>query len=207
MLARTFECPSCGAPLTQRTPGAKVIGCTYCGQTSMINAESLLAVGEKQLLIDYGSAFAVGKSGQFDGRDFMVMGRMRMDYSDGFWDEWYIQFMDDGSEAWIQEDDGSFVMFKEDDELSHSASLEMTPVGQSITLGNNVEMFVTSKEKATVNGGEGELPFLIKKGDPADFIEGIAVGRQEIISAEILPGETHVFIGYPFLLRDISLSN
>ncbi|MEO0583701.1 MAG: DUF4178 domain-containing protein [Bacteroidota bacterium] len=191
--------------MSQKTPGAKVLGCTYCGQTSMINADSLQAVGDKHLLIDYGSALSIGQSGTFEGRDFLLLGRLRIDYKDGFWDEWFVQFLDDGEEAWIQEDDGSFMLFREMDNGSESPDFESIQVGQTVSLSTGHQLFVTSKARAQVNGGEGELPFIVKRGDPADFIEGIAVGRGEVISIEVLPGETHAFIGYPFKLHELSL--
>lgn len=193
--------------MIQKTPGAKVLGCTYCGQTSMINADSLQAVGEQHLLIDYGSALSIGQSGQFEERDFLILGRLRINYKDGFWDEWFIQFMDDGEEAWIQEDDGSFMLFREMDSGVQIPDFATIPVGQTISLSTGHQLFVTSKSRAQVDGGEGELPFIVKRGDPADFIEGIAVGKREVISIEVLPGETHAFIGYPFKLQELSLQS
>jgi len=199
MLSQEFECPSCGAPIVKRTPGARSLCCTYCGQTSHLNASSLAAAGEKQMLIDYGSLLSVGTNGTFEGRDFIVLGRIRIDYEDGFWDEWYINYLDNGEEAWIQEDDGSFTIFARVSELTYDLNLNSVVVGTHMQVANFPDpMFVTSKSTATVNGGEGELPFKIIPGDPADFIDGIMNGK--VISIEVLPNDNAVFVGSPFEL-------
>ena len=179
--------------------------CNYCGQTSLINAETLEALGEKQLLIDYGSAFQIGKSGKFGKRDFLVLGRLRYEYEDGFWDEWYIQFLDDGATGWVQEDDGSFVMFEKEIPLDNPISLTRVNVGNSYDYGgewNNV--FITAKNKARIQGGEGELPFRVIPGEQADFIDGIWNGK--VLSIEIIPEGQFMFVGTPFHLKEIELA-
>ncbi|MEL7339637.1 MAG: DUF4178 domain-containing protein, partial [Bacteroidota bacterium] len=186
MFQREFECPSCGAPIQQRTPGARTLVCSYCNQTSHLNADSLQAVGEKHLLVDYGSVFGIGQSGRYFGREFLILGRLRIDYKDGFWDEWYIQFLDDGESAWIQEDDGSFTLFQQEKTLTQAPALDRIQVGNWNTLNESWEpIFITSKSRAKVNGGEGELPFRIVPGEPADFVDGIWEGK--IVSVELLP--------------------
>ena len=205
MFQREFECPSCGAPIEQKTPGARTLVCGYCHQTSHVNADSLQAVGEKHLLVDYGSVFAIGQSGRYFGREFLVLGRIRIDYEDGFWDEWYIQFLDDGEGAWIQEDDGSFVLFHQEKELENRISLDSVAVGGWSDLNSAWEsIFITSKSEAKVNGGEGELPFRIVPGEPADFVDGIWEGK--LVSVEILPSESVLFVGQTFELQEVELN-
>ncbi|MEM7658948.1 MAG: DUF4178 domain-containing protein [Bacteroidota bacterium] len=205
MFSREFECPSCGSPIKQSSPGARSLICSYCGQTSHLNADSLQAAGEKHLLIDYGSVLEIGKFGRFRDREFMILGRLRIDYEDGFWDEWYIQYLDDGGQAWIQEDDGSFTVFEEKKQLQRRLDLSQMSVGQVDNfLGEWEPVFLTSKSKAQVNGGEGELPFRIVPGEPADFVEGIANG--EIVSVEVLPDETVLFVGEQVELEELGLT-
>lgn len=205
MFSQTFECPSCGAPVQQSFPGSKTLVCGHCGQTSHLNADSLQAVGDQHLLIDYGSVFAIGKTGQHFGREFLVLGRIRIDYEDGFWDEWYIQYLDNGEAGWIQEDDGGFVVFEQAKELNHRINLDTIKVGAFTDFGGQWEpVFVTSKSKAQVNGGEGELPFRIIPGQQADFVEGIANG--EVISIELLAEDNILFIGKPLKLQEVELS-
>ncbi|TAE54332.1 MAG: DUF4178 domain-containing protein [Bacteroidetes bacterium] len=204
MFKREFTCPSCGAPLTQTVPGARSLVCTFCGQTSHINADSLKAFGEKKLLIDYGSVFDVGKEGRIGEKSFEVLGCLRFDYDDGFWDEWFVRFSD-GEEGWIQEDDGSFVMFMETDEEKGLLPYENAQPGLFVNFSLKwSSVFVTSRSRARVNGGKGELPFRIVPGEKADYAEGIHGG--DIISVEYLPSETRIFIGRPIVLTDKALT-
>lgn len=206
MFEREFECPSCGAPVKQTTPGAKSLICGHCGQTSHINADSIQAAGEQHFLIDYGSVLSIGNYGKFHNRDFIILGRIRIDYDDGFWDEWYIQFLDDGSEGWIQEDDGSFTVFHKRRTLSDRRDLSHVPVGEfSDLLGNGQQIFVTHKSKAQVNGGEGELPFRIIPGEAADFVDGIWDGN--VVSIEMLPDEHSIYMGEIVELAELGLSS
>jgi hypothetical protein len=204
LFQREFECPSCGGPIPQKTPGARTLVCPYCGQTSHLNADSLEAVGDKHLLIDYGSVFAIGQQLRFGegGDPMLVLGRIRLDYADGFWDEWYTQNLNDGSATWLQEDDGQFVLFQRAEEPLPSLHYDSVSVGATVALSQSYnEVFITSKSKATVNGGEGELPFRIVPGEPADFVEGIHQGQ--VISVELLPDEKALFVGRPFSLDQV----
>lgn len=198
LFQREFECPSCGGPIPQRTPGARTLVCGYCGQTSHLNADSLQQVGDKHQLVDYGSVLAIGQQRRLEAsqQTLMVLGRLRLDYSDGFWDEWYAIDLDDGAGVWIQEDDGQFVVFKAEKEIEQPLAYDEVLVGSWSDLGGNWDqVFITSKDRARVQGGEGELPFRIVPGEPADFVEGIWQGK--IVSVELLPEEKVLFMGQP----------
>ncbi|WNJ15949.1 DUF4178 domain-containing protein [Pontibacter sp. G13] len=204
IVSRSFTCPSCGAPIEHTFPGARSLVCNYCGQTSHLNADDLEAAGDKHLLIDYGSVFEIGQRGAFQEKSFTVLGRIRLAYDGGFWDEWFVQF-DDLKEGWIQEDDGQFVMFQKVKDLQTSLKVHHLKVGQWTTFEDQYEKtFITHTSSATVQGGEGQLPFRIIPGEPADFADGILKGRP--VSVELLPDEQALFVGVPFRLDQISLN-
>ena len=138
--------------------------------------------------------------------------------SSSFWEEYGLtmrmdsgmngiyNFLDDGSEGWIQEDDGSFTIFHHRSPLSENRSFSQVPVGQySDILGNGQPIFVTHKSKAQVNGGEGELPFRIIPGETADFVDGIRDGQ--VISIELLPDEQSVYLGEIVELEELGLKS
>lgn len=203
LFTKSFKCPSCGASIRRENPASRSISCGYCGQTSHINADSIRAVGEKSLLVDYGSFLSVGNRGRYNELGFSILGRLRIEYSDGFWDEWYINF-DNGEAAWIQEDDGSFTLFRAAGELE-SLNYNDARVGTFASFNQQLtHVFITSKSRATVEGGEGELPFRIIPGETADFVEGIKDG--EVISIEVLPDETSIYAGKQVTLEELNLS-
>ena len=203
LFAKEFKCPSCGANIKQQNPASRSISCGYCGQTSHINAESLQAAGEQHLLVDYGSYLSVGNRGRWKEQGFTILGRLRIEYDDGFWDEWYINY-DDGRPAWIQEDDGSFMLFEAAGEIS-GLKYDSIHVGTFTHFNQDLtNVFITSKSRAKVEGGEGELPFRIISGETADFVEGIKEG--EVVSIEVLPDETSIYLGKTISLDDLDLT-
>jgi hypothetical protein len=203
LFVREFECPSCGGTIQRENPASRSISCPYCGQTSHINADSLDAVGAQHLLIDYGSMFSVGMTATVKGHRFRVLGKLRIEYGDGFWDEWYIELLDANKYGWIQEDDGGFVLFVGGDEVS-ALNYDGIKVGTSVALSDKYpNVFITSKSRAKVEGGEGELPFAIIPGDTADFIEGISEGK--VVSVEILGDENNLFVGAPFKIDEVQV--
>ncbi len=204
MFSQEFVCPSCGAPVKQQNPGSKTLCCLHCGQTSFLHADSLQAAGEKHLLIDYGSTLSIGQQARLGGRDFIVLGRIRFDYEDGFWDEWYVNYLDDGSEGWVQEDDGSFTLFKEEKRFTEKLDFPRISVGAYESLDGVWEStFITSKGRSIVNGGEGELPFQILPGEQVDFIDGIWKGK--VLSIELMKHEQVLFVGEPFELDKLTI--
>ncbi len=205
LFSREFECPSCGAALQQNNAASKSITCMYCGQTSHINMNQLEAAGQQHILIDYGSALSYGSSNRLRNEAFTILGKVRMAYEDGFWDEWYIE-REDGSEGWIQEDDGSFIFFEQNQTPIINVNFTDIKVGQTYNFSDDIQsafnsVFVTSKGKATIKGGTGELPFKIIPGEKADFIEGISNGQ--VVSIEWHDGEYIGFVGSSFDIEEL----
>jgi len=177
-----------------------MVVCSYCGQTSYINAGTINPTGEKILLADYGSVLSVGKRGKLKGKSFQVLGRLRFNYGDGFWDEWLIWF--DGEEYthyWLQEDEGEFVLFSKKPLSDAAPVFEQVKVGASIHC-NRLNIFITEKNKARINGGEGELPFQLTPGSQANYIDGIADGKP--VSLEYMPSEVEFNLGESLSLSD-----
>ncbi len=195
METKTVNCPSCGSELPLKYRFSKMVGCPYCGQNIYLTNDGLKIVGEKIILSDYGSILAVGKTGKLKGRNFHILGRVRFDYEDGFWDEWLLTLDDNWEkEYWLQEDEGDFVLFSKLAVTSEPPNFIATQVGSLIQIdGKNI--FVSEKNRAVVNGGEGELSFQVSPGEKADFVDGISYGEGIPVSIEYMPGEVALNIG------------
>lgn len=205
LFSREFECPSCGAALQQNNAASKSISCIYCGQTSHINTDKLEVAGQQHLLIDYGSALSYGSSNRLRNQAFTILGRVRYEYEDGFWDEWYVE-REDGTEGWIQEDDGSFIFFEPAAGTPLNVNFNDIQVGQTYNFAGEVQstfntVFITSKGRATIKGGSGEIPFKIIPGEKADFIEGISNGQ--IVTLEWQDGKYVGFLGNTFDIEEL----
>lgn len=206
MESKTVNCPSCGAELPLKYRFSKMVGCPYCGQNIYLTNDGLKIVGDKVILSDYGSVLAVGRTGKVKGRNFHVLGRLRFDYEDGFWDEWLLMLDDNWEkEYWLQEDEGDFVLFSKIVVKSSPPDFLAAQVGSVIDLEGK-KIFISEKNKAVVNGGEGELSFQIKPGEKADFVDGISYGEGIPVSIEYMPDEVALNIGEVIELSDFQFT-
>jgi hypothetical protein len=197
-------CPSCGGNLVITAQTSKMVTCSYCGMISYLNAGNLAMIGQKSFLVDYGSMLKIGKKGKIKDMDFHVIGRLRIDYEDGFFDEWYLNTSQ--GTKWLSEDEGKFVLFYKSMELTDSSIFRLlqTKVGSTFPF-NNSYLFITEKSHAKINGGEGELPFPIEPNQKADFVDAIA--NKELYSFEFLPQTVELHIGNYLDINDIKIFN
>jgi ribosomal protein S27E len=198
----TATCPSCGGTLNITAKTSKMVTCPYCGMISYLNAGNLAMIGQKTFLIDYGSIFKLGKKGKIKNIDFQVIGRLRIDYEDGFFDEWYLNTPQ--GTKWLSEDEGKFVFFHDSNSISDPQIFDLLKmqVGSTFTF-QNLSLFITEKSKATVNGGEGELPFQIQPNQKTDFVDCLC--NKMLYSFEFLPNDIELHIGNYIDIHDIIL--
>ncbi len=201
MAFKEFNCPSCGAALQLEYRFTETVICPYCQQSSHWTGENFEAKGEKVILADYGSKFSVGLQASFWGTKlgerkeykFKVLGRVRFEYNDGFWDEWLLRVEGyEENEYWLQEDEGEFFLFKKFDNLPSVSDYNELKVGMYIDW-EEYKMFISEKAKAQIVGGEGELPFRVIPGEQCDFIDGILLREAIPVSIEYLPDNKKAF--------------
>ena len=83
--------------------------CEYCKTTILKDAESVVNLGKMSEVLEDYSPLKIGTSGLYAQRSFSLIGRLQLQYSDGFWNEWYALF-DDGSSGWLSDASGQFTM-------------------------------------------------------------------------------------------------
>lgn len=200
----TATCPSCGGNLNITVQTSKMITCSYCGMISYINAGNLAMIGQKSFLVDYGSIFKIGKKGKIKDLDFQVIGRIRIDYEDGFFDEWYLDTPK--GQKWLSEDEGKFVFFHESNEIFNPKIFDLLnySVGEVYNF-NNSFLFVAEKSIAKINGGEGELPFQVEPNQSANYVDTLY--NQKLYSFEFLPNSVELHIGNYLDINDIHIFN
>jgi hypothetical protein len=202
---KIFSCPSCGGEVQVRSIFSKSVICAYCGQTSYLNVNQLEAKGTKSLLADYGSNFAVGLKGKVQNQPFQVIGRLRFDYEEGFWDEWAVIINQKEDEIyWLEESEGRLTLLKSSVVVPSKA-----PNYKNIKIGSEIKfegskIFIRAKSKATLSGGEGELPLEVIKGAQTDFVDGICEGKP--VSFEFMKGETTFNQGKTLYLHDFEFA-
>lgn len=164
------SCPNCGAEVTFRSPALPSRVCDYCHTILVRSGGGIEMVGKAAVLPFDVSPIQVGTAGTYDGRDFSVVGRVRWGWTDGSWNEWMVLF-GDGSEAWLGEAMGQFMMTLErplgdvqgDPTIRAIILGEQVPVGAEAVIDGDTFIVADARE-ATCLAAEGELPFTALTG-------------------------------------------
>lgn len=156
------NCPGCGAPVQFKSAASVMAVCEYCRTTVLKDADSVTDLGKMSEVLEDYTPLQIGTSGVFGQRSFALIGRLQLQYSDGFWNEWYVLF-DDGTTGWLSDASGQFTMT-----LPVTASRQPPPfekIRPGFTLGISGKMFHASDVRtARCTAGQGELPFKVGAG-------------------------------------------
>ena len=102
MTGRTAVCPNCGAEITFRWSGAVQTTCPACHSVLVrhdVDLERVGSVGDVPLSM---SRIQLGTEGSYEGKPFVVVGRIVYEYERGHWSEWYVRF-NDATSAWLSD--------------------------------------------------------------------------------------------------------
>lgn len=163
------NCPNCGAEVIFRSPALPARICDYCHATVKRIAEGVEKAGEVAVLPFDVSPVQIGTHGEYDGRPFEVIGRIRLGYDQGAWNDWLCLFSD-MTHGWLSESDGQFQMVVErplgdiDSELiKRLAQGGEANVGDRTSI-DGVSYTVSDARWARCIAAEGELPFAPETG-------------------------------------------
>ena len=169
-MARQLTCPSCGGSLTIESSFTTFLVCTYCGASLYVRDSGIDVTGKTAQLAEYPSRFSIGARGQVRGRGFRVLGRIRYKNVDGFWDEWFLQFVDQ-QVGWITEDEGDLTLVFKSKLTFPVPPYEQLRVGSFVPFGKD-RLFLSEKGDAQVAGAEGEISLNAPPGKAIRYVEG-----------------------------------
>jgi Domain of unknown function (DUF4178) len=202
-----YKCPSCNGSLEIKNRFSKVVICPYCMQTCEISDSGLDPTGLAPKLADFKSILAIGKSGKIKNTPFKTLGRLRYKYDGGFWDEWFVELENSmgssNKRAWLQEDEGEFTLFEQQQIASEIPLFEEISVGRKFSI-NSLEIFVVEKVEALIAGGAGEIPFRINPGMIVYCIDGNTNGN--LVSIEFTPDEISFSTGTTVDIEEIEVN-
>ena len=177
----SVSCPSCGVVIENTTAHTRSLACPHCGNWVYLGSNGWEVAGLFEHAIDAPSMLQLGKSGMLSDRPFIVAGRVRLSYSEGFWDEWWLEF-GDGNHQWLEEDDGAYFLHLFIEANGDASSLQSAKVGEHVDLNGN-SWFVTEKIDTLVAGVQGQLPVAILPGERVVCIDVIGNGSRLSIEA------------------------
>ena len=117
--------------------------------------------GKQSFLIEDLSPFQVGTMGKYENKGFILLGRIKLIYDGGMWSEWYAQF-DDGTEGWLAEAQGFYMMSFKKELTTQVPALKSMKPGQTVDL-NGQNFSVDDIRKVKYAASEGELPFIFEQ--------------------------------------------
>jgi len=193
-------CPGCGAPVQFKSTASVMAVCEFCKTTLLKDATSVSNLGKMSEVLEDYSPVQIGTSGQFAQRSFSVIGRIQLQYSDGFWNEWYVLF-DDGSNGWLSDASGQFTMTVGKTAGGELPLFDKLLPGRSMTLSGQVYT-ASDVRTAKCSAGQGELPFKVGAGwqaRVADFRTG-----DRFLSLDYSDGDVpRVYAGQAVKLTDL----
>jgi hypothetical protein len=189
----SIVCPGCGSNNHLQNPGIVSLVCTKC--TIVITRKGAqLKAGKVSLLAPASSSLRVGGHGRVRGRRVEVLGRLRIEHRRGVWDEWFCEDAS-GEPMWLVEEEGRFRLDKPID-TALPEGIAKASVGEVFqVLGQRFQVAETGK--ATVIGGEGQLPHGFEPGEQIRYVDLSAIDAKERLSIEVSTDGVVAFIGRP----------
>jgi hypothetical protein len=202
-MARQFSCPSCGGPLQIESAYTTLLVCNYCGASLYVRDTGVDITGKTAKLAEFPSRLSIGATGKVKGRAFKVLGRVRYQNEDGFFDEWFLQ-LDNQQVGWMTEDEGDLTLIFKSKLTSPIPPFDQIKVGTFIPFGGE-RMFVSEKGNARVQGAEGEVSMSAPPGHPVQYIDGNAGSKAIRILIE--ENEITLHTGEPLQFKDVVMDS
>lgn len=199
-----YSCPNCGAPLKFQSRVSIYTTCTFCRSTVVRHDMDLKTLGKVAELLNDMSPFQVGTAGRYKGKGFTLLGRVKVLYDKGMWSEWWAVF-DDGSEGWLAEAQGFYMMSEAIDPGPLQSPDDLKVVGTELPIGDTTYR-IDDVKQVRYAGSEGELPFVYQPEKKGVSVDLRAPGGK---FASILfgMGETQLFVGHYLKFADFQFTN
>src|SRR6202012_1730726 len=104
-----YDCPQCGAPVKFQSSIAIFAVCEHCRSMVVRKDLSVESIGVMAELPPDLSPLQIGSRGEWNGKAFELVGRIRVEWDLGSWNEWYALF-DGGVGGWVAETQGFYLV-------------------------------------------------------------------------------------------------
>lgn len=223
---KKFNCPSCGAEVVFQSNVSVYAVCAYCSSMIVRRDVDVESIGTMAALPEDMSPLMIGTQGKVNNTQFRLVGRMKIGWRDGVWNEWHL-VNDNGGRGWLAEAQGTYAICHEytqplfaDTEQTLTKYFKPNP-NQSLSITPDVDsikkallgtfLFIDQLKYKVVDiktsiclGCEGELPFIAAKGRKTLSIDLLGY-RGEFGSIEIAGDKRRVYLGHYKEFTDLHL--
>ena len=198
-----FNCPSCGAAIGFKSSIAISTVCPYCRSLIVRHDKDVELIGTMAELPQDISPFQIGTTGRYKKVRFTLVGRMKIGWSEGVWNEWFL-VSDEGKRGWLAEAQG-FLAISYESDAPFELTTKKPKLGLFVTIEGKRFQISDIKETECI-GSEGELPLIAPRGRKTTSID--LLGRDgEFAGIEIDgSGKTRVFLGEYAEFNDFAFS-
>lgn len=189
----TLNCPACGAEVPFQSKASVFAVCSYCQSTLVRSDKDLTVIGKMAELQDELTPLQIGTKGMYEGKPFEIIGRLKVGYSEGFWNEWYALFAD-GQEGWVAEAQGFFAMCLKAIPSNVPSVYELTP-GAEADLRPYGRFIVDDSREAQCIYSEGELPVAAVAGRDSTSVDLSTEDGSRMATIEYAADEWRAFVG------------
>ncbi len=206
---KKFSCPSCGAEVLIQSTATIFTVCKYCKSTLVRKDTDLESIGKMADLKEDASPLQIGTSGKYRAAglvasDFLVIGRVRVSWEDGFWNEWFVRF-DDGLGGWLAEAQGDYMLsFEVTSPVTVPKLTDLEPESE-VTIGK-IKYLVSDIKTVTYTFAEGELPFIAPQGFKGQSVD-LEAGENDFASISYSQEGNDVFVGHYIEFDDFHFQN
>jgi ribosomal protein S27AE len=205
MAARVLDCPQCGAPVTFRSSIAVFAVCEHCRSMVVLRGDAAESMGVMAALPPDLSPFQIGTKGEWKGRGFEIVGRLRVEWDEGSWNEWCILY-DAKTTGWLAEAQGLLMISFATpltEQLPSAPSFYAPNLKLQLNGGN---WTVADVKTAKYRAAEGELPFVAPPDESrvsVDFVDA----KGGFASIELDGKELELFTGEYAQFTTLNLTN
>ncbi len=148
------------------------------------------------------SPFQLGTRGQYFATAFELVGRLKIRWSEGTWNEWHALF-EDGREGWLAEAQGFYMMsFHQEpfaqlpslSEILEKSSATLVTIGRQLELLKGQTFQIDDCRPVTCVGSEGELPFISPVGRKSTSVD-LRGEDSQFASIDYADDETRLYVG------------
>lgn len=167
---RKANCPSCGAEVRFASSVSIFAVCSHCRSMLVRHDMDLEALGEMAQLPGDVSPLKIGSRGRYSGTRFEVIGRLKVAWSEGYWNEWFLRF-EDGMHGWLGEAMGFFMLSFEERKTGGLPARSSLVPGKEYPVAPGRKFTVDDIRETVCIGSEGELPFRGLAGRKATSVD------------------------------------
>ena len=159
------SCPSCGGQVPFASKVTVFAVCPYCSSAVVRDDVKLQHLGEMAALAEDYSVLQLQSMGVYEGKRFVIVGRVVYKWERGNWSEWFL-FFPDGDRpngGWLAEAQGFYaVSLEEPVPEFEGGPVQLSPGTQVEHEG--VIYTVADIKEVTCAYSAGELPFVAQQG-------------------------------------------